>query len=135
MSIEIGENESAKYWPGVLNSLKNRGLRGILILCADGLTGLKDAVATAFPQIEFQRCIVHQVRNTLNYVATKDRKNFAADLKKIYTAKDEPTAARLGDEVDLNARDEILADKLGSYCSYLQVLADSSHDCLHHKRD
>lgn len=135
MSIEIGENESAKYWLGVLNSLKNRGLRGILIICADGLKGLKDAVATAFPQIEFQRCIVHQVRNTLKYVATKDRKNFAADLKKIYTAKDEPTAARLGDDVDLNARDEILADKFGSYCSDFQVLADSSHDCLHHKRD
>lgn len=58
------------------------GRKDILILCADGLTGLKDAVATAFPQTEFQRCIVHQVRNTLKYVATKDRKNFTADLKK-----------------------------------------------------
>lgn len=100
LSIEIGENESAKYWLGVLNSLKNRGLKDILILCADGLTGLKDAVATAFPQTEFQRCIVHQVRNTLKYVATKDRKNFATDLKKIYTAQDEPTAARIRDEVE-----------------------------------
>jgi len=72
-----------------------------LILCADGLTGLKDAVTTAFPQTEFQRCIVHQVRNTLKYVATKDRKNFAADLKKIYTAQDEPTADRICDEVEL----------------------------------
>lgn len=82
LSIEIGENESAKYWLGVLNSLKNRRLKDILILCADGLTGLKDAVATAFFQTEFQRCIVHQVRNTLKYMTTKDRKNFAADLKK-----------------------------------------------------
>lgn len=82
LSIEIGENESTKYWLGILNSLKNRGFKDILILCADGLTGLKDTVATAFLQIEFQRCIVHQVRNTLNYVATKDRKNFAFDLKK-----------------------------------------------------
>lgn len=63
--------------------------------------GLSDAVATAFPQTEFQRCIVHQVRNTLKYVATKDRKNFAAELKKIYTTQDEPTAARIRDEVEL----------------------------------
>ena len=101
MSIEIGENESAKYWLGILNSLKNRGLKDILILCADGLTGLKDAVATAFPQTEFQRFIVHQVRNTLKYVAIKYRKNFAADLKKIYTAQEEPTATRIRDEVEL----------------------------------
>ena len=101
MSIKIGENESAKYWLGVLNSLKNRGLRDILILCADGLTGLKEVVVTAFPQTEFQRCIVHQVRNTLKYVATKDRKNFAADLKKIYTTPNKPTAARIRDEVEL----------------------------------
>lgn len=84
-----------------MNSLKNRGLKDILILCADGLTSLKDAVATAFPQTEFQRCIVHQVRNTLKYVATKDRKNFAADLKKIYTAPDEETAVRIRDKVEL----------------------------------
>ena len=107
MSIEIGEKESAKYWLGVLNSLKNRGLRDILILCADGLTGLKDAVATAFPQTEFQRCIVHQIRNTLKYVATKDRKNFATDLKKIYTALDEETAVRIRDEVELKREKNI----------------------------
>lgn len=100
LNIEIGENESAKYWLGVLNSLKNRGLKDVLILCADGLTGLKDAVAAAFPQTEFQRCIVHQVRNTLKYVSSKDRKEFAADLKKIYTAPDEKTAAKIRDEVE-----------------------------------
>ena len=100
LNIEIGENESAKYWLGVLNSLKNRGLKDILILCADGLTGLKDAVAAAFPQTEFQRCIVHQVRNTLKYVSSKDRKEFAADLKKIYTAADEKTATKIRDEIE-----------------------------------
>ena len=65
LNIESGENESAKYLLGVLNSLKKRGLKDILILCADGLTGLKDDVATAFTQTEF---IVHQVRNTLKYI-------------------------------------------------------------------
>ena len=99
LNIEIGENEIAKYWIGVLNSLKNRGLKDILILCADGLTGLKDAVAAAFPQTEFQRCIVHQVRNTLKYVSSKERKEFAADLKKIYTAPDKKSAAVIRDRV------------------------------------
>lgn len=86
IGLYIGENESAKYWLGLLNELKNRGLKDILILCADGLTGMKEAVAAAYPKTEYQRCIVHQVRNTLKYVADKDRKEFAADLKTIYHA-------------------------------------------------
>ena len=64
LSIHIGENESAKYWPGVLNELKNRGVKDILVICADGLSGMKEAVAAAYPQTELQCCIVHQVRNT-----------------------------------------------------------------------
>lgn len=91
LSITVGENESAKYWLGVLNSLKNRGVKDILILCADGLTGIKESIATAFPQTEYQRCIVHQVRNTLKRVAEKDKKAFANDLKTIYHAPDEET--------------------------------------------
>ena len=72
LSIVVGENESSKYWLSVLNSLKNRGVQDILILCSDGLTGIKDAISTAFPRTEQQRCIVHMVRNTLKYVANKD---------------------------------------------------------------
>ena len=86
LTIEVGQNESAKYWLSVLNSMKNRGVKDILIICADGLTGIKEAITTAFPQTEYQRCIVHQVRSTLKYVADKDRKSFATDLKKIYHA-------------------------------------------------
>jgi putative transposase len=89
LSIQIGENESSKYWLSVLNELKNRGVKDILILCADGLTGIKESIAVAFPQTEYQRCIVHQVRNTLKYVADKDKKEFAADLKTIYHAPSE----------------------------------------------
>lgn len=74
LTIQVGENESSKYWLSVLNELKNRGVKDILILCADGLSGMKDAIAAAFPQTEYQRCIVHQVRNTLKYVPDKDRK-------------------------------------------------------------
>ena len=92
LTIVIGENESSKYWLSVLNSLKNRGVQDILILCSDGLTGIKDAIATAFPMTEQQRCIVHMVRNTLKYVANKDMKAFAKDLKTIYTSPDCQTA-------------------------------------------
>ena len=87
LTISIGENESSKYWLSVLNELKNRGVKDILIICADGLTGIKEAIAAAFPKTEYQRCIVHQVRNTLRYVPDKDRKAFATDLKTIYQAR------------------------------------------------
>lgn len=99
LTIEIGQNESAKYWLSVLNNLKNRGVKDILIICADGLTGIKEAINTAFPQTEYQRCIVHQVRNTLKYVSEKDRKAFAADLKKIYNAPNETRAEEIKDAV------------------------------------
>ena len=92
LTISIGENESSKYWLNMLNELKNRGVKDILVICADGLTGIKEAIAAAFPQTEYQRCIVHQVRNTLKYVADKDRKPFAADLKTIYHAATEEKA-------------------------------------------
>lgn len=67
-----------------MNELKNRGVKDALIICADGLTGIKEAITAAFPKTEYQRCIVHQVRNTLKYVPDKDRKAFATDLKTIY---------------------------------------------------
>ena len=92
LSIHIGENESAKYWLGVLNELKNRGVKDILVICADGLSGMKEAVAAAYPQTELQRCIVHQVRNTLKYVGEKNKKEFANDLKAIYQAPSEKAA-------------------------------------------
>lgn len=92
LSIHIGENESAKYWLGVLNELKNRGVKDIFVICADGLTGIKEAVNASFPQTELQRCIVHQVRNTLKYVGDKNKKEFANDLKTIYHAPSEEAA-------------------------------------------
>lgn len=92
ISLEIGENESSKYWLGVLNNLKNRGVKDIMLICADGLTGMREAIQTAFPETEYQRCIVHQVRNTLKHVSYKDKKEFAGDLKKIYLASTERVA-------------------------------------------
>nr|WP_169911733.1 IS256 family transposase [Clostridium oryzae] len=95
LSIQIGENESNKFWLSALNELKNRGVKDILVLCADGLTGIKESIAVAFPNTEYQRCIVHQVRNTLKYVADKDKKEFAADLKTIYHAPSEEVGVEI----------------------------------------
>ena len=100
LSIHVGANESAKYWLSVLNELKNRGVKDILIICADGLSGIKEAITAAYPQTEYQRCIVHQVRNTLKYVPDKDRKAFATDLKTIYHAPSEEQARAALDRVD-----------------------------------
>lgn len=100
LSIQIGQNESAKYWLGVLNELKNRGVSDILVLCSDGLSGIKEAVSAAYPQTELQRCIVHQVRNTLKYVGEKNKKELAGDLKKIYHAVSEKSALEELDRVN-----------------------------------
>lgn len=86
LGFYVGESESAKYWLNILNELKSRGLKDILILCADGLKGLPEAISTAYPNTEFQRCIVHMIRNTMAYVSYKDRKELATDLKTIYRA-------------------------------------------------
>lgn len=86
LGFYVSESESAKYWLGILNELKSRGVKDILILCADGLKGLPEAISTAYPKAEFQRCIVHMIRNTMAYVSYKDRKELANDLKLIYKA-------------------------------------------------
>ena len=99
LSLAIGENESAKFWLNALNELKNRGVQDIIIICADGLTGIKEAIAAAFPKTDYQRCMVHMVRNTLKYVASKDMKAFAADLKTIYNAASEEEGQKARDRV------------------------------------
>ena len=87
--IYIGANESSKFWLMVLNDLKSRGVKDILITCVDGLTGFKEAIQAVYPQTDIQRCIVHQIRYTLTYVSYKDKKEFRKDLKTIYTAPNE----------------------------------------------
>ena len=99
LTISVGDNESSKYWLSVLNELKNRGVKDIMVICADGLSGIKEAIAAAFPNTAYQRCIVHQVRNTLKYVPDKDRKAFATDLKTIYHAPTEEKAREALDNV------------------------------------
>lgn len=89
LGIWIGENESSKFWLGVLNDLKRRGVKDILIMCSDNLTGIKEAINAAFPNTIQQRCIVHMIRNSVKFVSYKDLRSFCADLKKIYTANNE----------------------------------------------
>jgi len=92
LGLWIAETESAKYWLKVLNDLKTRNVRDILICCVDGLTGFKQAINTVFKETDVQRCIVHQVRNSLKFVSYKNKKAVAASLKEIYKAADENQA-------------------------------------------
>ena len=84
LGIWIGENESASFWLGVCNDLKNRGLEDILIACKDGLAGFSEAISTVFPQAEIQLCIIHQIRNSMKYVSYKEQKELITDLKCVF---------------------------------------------------
>lgn len=86
LGLWSSENEGAKFWLSVLTELQNRGVKDILIACVDGLKGFPEAIETVFPKTMVQICIVHQIRNSLNFVSYKDRKAVAGDLKTIYTA-------------------------------------------------
>jgi transposase-like protein len=92
IGIWIGENESAKYWLGVLNELKNRGVKDILIICSDGLKGINEAIKAVYPNTMQQRCIVHLIRNSVKFVSYKHLKEFCNDLKTIYKANTEKEA-------------------------------------------
>ena len=92
LGMWVGGNESAKYWLGVLNEIKNRGVEDIMIVSVDGLTGFGDAIGAVFPKAEIQRCIVHQVRYSTKFVNYKDLKPFVKDLKEIYQASTENLA-------------------------------------------
>lgn len=92
LGMWVGENESAKFWAGVLNSLRNRGVEDILIACTDNLTGFSQAIEAVFPKTDIQNCIIHQLRNSSKYVSYKDIKALMADLKKVYTAATEEAA-------------------------------------------
>lgn len=92
LGMWVGENESAKFWATVLNSLKNRGVEDIFIACTDNLTGFSAAIEAVYPKTEIQNCIIHQLRNSSKYVSYKDLKALMADLKAVYAAVDEPAA-------------------------------------------
>ena len=86
LGLYLSESEGANYWLSVLTDLHNRGVKDILIACVDGLTGFPEAISTIYPDTEVQQCIIHQLRNSMKYVASKHQKEFMADLKPIYRA-------------------------------------------------
>jgi transposase-like protein len=92
LGMWIKDNEGAKYWMSVLNDLKNRGVKDILIVCIDGLTGLPDAIRAVFPETRVQLCIVHMIRNSVRFVGYKERRAVCADLRAIYQAPSEEAA-------------------------------------------
>ena len=92
LGLWVDEAEGAKFWLGICNDLKNRGVKEILIACMDGLKGLPQAIQTVFPSANIQTSIVHQIRNSIKYIASKDKKSFMKDLKEVYKAATEELA-------------------------------------------
>lgn len=92
LGLWVDEAEGAKFWLGICNDLKNRGVKEILIACMDGLKGLPQAIQAVFPSANIQTCIVHQIRNSIKYIASKDKKSFMKDLKEVYKAPTEELA-------------------------------------------
>ena len=102
LGMWIGGNESAKYWLGVLNEMKNRGVEDIMIVSVDGLTGFGDAISAVFPKAEIQRCIVHQIRYSTKFISYKDIKPFMKELKLVYQAPTEEVALENLDSLEEN---------------------------------
>lgn len=92
LGLWISQSEGANFWLNVLTELRNRGVEDILIACIDGLSGFPDAINSVFPKTEIQLCVIHQIRNTLRYVASKDQKQFMKELKEVYKAPTEKAA-------------------------------------------
>ena len=84
LGLWIGAGESAKYWMGVLNELKGRGVKEVSLFCVDGLSGFREAIAAVYPKARIQRCIIHQIRNSTKFVSYKHIKEFMKDLKQVY---------------------------------------------------
>jgi len=100
LGLHLSENEGANYWLSVLTDLNNRGVQDILIACVDGLTGFPEAIASIFPATETQLCVIHQIRNSMKYVASKNQKAFMADLKPVYRAVSKEAAEMALDELE-----------------------------------
>ena len=92
LSITVGANETSKFWLGMLNDLKNRGIKDVLFFCVDGLPGFKEAIQAVFPSAQVQRCVIHMLRNSFKYINYADLKKFSADFKNVYNAPNESIA-------------------------------------------
>ena len=92
LSVTVGANETSKFWLGMLNDLKNRGLKDVLFFCVDGLAGFKEAISAVYPQAQIQRRVIHMPRNSFKYVNYSDLKKFSNDFKAVYNAPNETAA-------------------------------------------
>lgn len=92
LGMYVSENEGANFWLSVLTDLQHRGVKDILISCIDNLKGFTEAINSIYPKTEVQTCVVHQIRNSLKYVASKNQKEFMADLKLVYRASSKEVA-------------------------------------------
>lgn len=99
LGLWVEKTEGARFWTSVLTELRNRGVRDILFVCTDGLTGFPDAIDAVFPEAVNQTCVVHLVRQSLRYLSWKERKTSAAELRRIYTAADADAARQVLDEL------------------------------------
>ena len=100
LGLYLSESEGANFWLSVLSDLQNRGGEDILIACVDGLTGFPEAINSIYPQTEVQLCVIHQIRNSIKYVASKHHKAFMADLKPVYRAVSKEAAETALDELE-----------------------------------
>ena len=100
LGMYVSQSEGANFWLSVLTDLQNRGVKDILIACIDNLNGFPQAINAVYPQTDIQTCIVHQIRNSLKYVASKDQKAFMKDLKPVYQAETLELAELRLDELD-----------------------------------
>ena len=105
LGIWVQQNEGAKFWAGVCSELANRGVKDVLIVCCDGLSGFPEAIAATWPEATVQTCVVHLIRAAMRFVSYKDRKAVAAALKPVYTA--------VNDAAALKALNEFKASPLG----------------------
>jgi len=127
LGLYINETEGAKFWLQVLTDLQNRGVQDIIIACIDNLKGFAEAIESIFPRTEVQLCVVHQIRNSIRYVASKDMKAVMASLKKVYTASTKEQAALELDELEKQWKDRYPAmikswfanwERLSNYFKY-----------------
>jgi transposase-like protein len=99
LGLWIEKTEGARFWTSVLTELRNRGVKDVLFVCTDGLTGFPEAIDAVFPEAVNQTCVVHLVRQSLRYLSWKERKNCASELRRLYTAADADQARRVLDEL------------------------------------
>ena len=116
LGMYVVKSEGANFWLSVLTDLQNRGVQDILIACVDGLKGFPEAIASIYPQTIVQLCIIHQIRNSVKYVASKAQKEFMSDLKKVYKA------------VNRDAAEEALLDLEHKWGEQYPVVIRSWHD-------